>query len=213
MPGNVNVLCNIVLEDEVKEDAGKVISEFKDNGVSVKIISGDNPKSALRAAQRAGINVNKCCDLSAMTESEVKKAAEEYEIFGRAKPKHKQIIVRELQKNGKTVAMIGDGVNDNARSGFEHRHGFRQRCRERLRKNSAAEILVFSACIGCARGQKPYKQHGACIWSLSRENYLFIAYNGVFYISQYAIPVRTYSSFHNRVADSGNAVIFHGNGE
>ena len=112
LPGNVNVLCNIVLEDEVKEDAGKVISEFKDNGVSVKIISGDNPKSALRAAQRAGINVNKCCDLSAMTESEVKKAAEEYEIFGRAKPKHKQIIVRELQKNGKTVAMIGDGVND-----------------------------------------------------------------------------------------------------
>lgn len=112
LPTGVKVLCSIVLEDEVKEDAGKVISEFKDNGVEVKIISGDNPKSALRAARRAGININKCCDLSGMNEDEVKKAAEEYEVFGRAKPEHKQIIVRELQKNGKTVAMIGDGVND-----------------------------------------------------------------------------------------------------
>lgn len=112
LPKNIRMLCKITLTDEVKHDAGKVISEFKENGVDVKIISGDNPKSALAAAKRAGIEMNKCCDLSKMDETEIRKAAEEYEVFGRAKPEHKQIIVKELQKNGRTVAMIGDGVND-----------------------------------------------------------------------------------------------------
>lgn len=112
LPKNIKPLCRITLTDEVKEDAGRVISEFKDNGVEVKLISGDNPKSALAAAKRAGIEINKCCDLSNMNDEEIKKAAAQYEVFGRAKPKHKQIIVRELKKNGKTVAMIGDGVND-----------------------------------------------------------------------------------------------------
>lgn len=112
LPKKIKILCRITLNDEIKKDAGKVIEEFKDNGVEVKIISGDNPKAALAAAQRAGISVNKCCDLSKMNIDEISNAANEYEVFGRAKPEHKQIIVQELQKNGKTVAMIGDGVND-----------------------------------------------------------------------------------------------------
>ncbi len=112
LPRNVTVLCKITLTDEAKKDVGKVISDFKDNGVDVKIISGDNPQSVLAAARCAGIETKKCCDLSGMTAAEVQKAAGEYEVFGRAKPEHKQIIVRELQNNGRTVAMIGDGVND-----------------------------------------------------------------------------------------------------
>lgn len=112
LPQNVTLLCKITLTDEVKEDAGKVISDFKDNGVAVKIISGDNPQSVLAAVRRAGIETEKCCDLSKMTEAEIKNAAEECDVFGRAKPEHKQIIVRKLRQNGRTVAMIGDGVND-----------------------------------------------------------------------------------------------------
>ena len=103
----------IVLQDHIRDDAPKNIEWFKENGVNVRIITGDNPESAAEIARRAGIeNADKFISLEGMSVEEVKRIVKEYTIFGRVTPEQKQAIIEALQANGHTVAMTGDGVND-----------------------------------------------------------------------------------------------------
>ncbi len=103
----------ILLQDNIRKDAPKTIQWFKDNGVDIKIISGDNPVTVSEVAHRCGVeNYNKYISLYGLSDAEVVEASKEYTIFGRVSPEQKAILVKSLKQQGKTVAMTGDGVND-----------------------------------------------------------------------------------------------------
>ena len=104
----------VVLANPIRRNAKQTFSYFKEQGVAVKVISGDNPETVSRVALEAGIEGAECfVDASALdTDEKLRKAMKEYTVFGRVSPKQKQMMVRALQQAGHKVAMTGDGVND-----------------------------------------------------------------------------------------------------
>lgn len=103
----------IAIEDSIRIDAKETIDYFKQSGVDIRVISGDNPITVSRIAERAGIEgYHKYISLENATEKEVVQAAKEYVIFGRVSPIQKKILIEAMKDNGRTVAMTGDGVND-----------------------------------------------------------------------------------------------------
>ena len=103
----------IVLEDHVKEDAYDTIEYFRHNDVAIRVISGDNPITVSKIAERVGIkNSNRYISLEGLTDEEVREVALDYTIFGRVTPEQKKILVQTFKANKHTVAMTGDGVND-----------------------------------------------------------------------------------------------------
>lgn len=110
---NVEPVGYLVLEDHIKDDAAETIGWFKNNGVSIKIISGDNPVSVSEIAKRVGVeNADKYISLDGMSLEEVRNIANDYTVFGRVSPEQKEVIVESLQNAKHVVAMTGDGVND-----------------------------------------------------------------------------------------------------
>ena len=110
---NCKPVALILLEDNIRKDAPKTIEWFKNNGVDIKIISGDNPITVSEVARRCGVDgYEKYISLQGLSNTEVMEAADKYTIFGRVSPEQKAILVKTLKSHGKTVAMTGDGVND-----------------------------------------------------------------------------------------------------
>ena len=106
-------LALFILTDKLRDNASEILNYFKEQGVEIKIISGDNPHTISRIAQAVGLdNYNSVVNLSGITEQQLINMTEQHSIFGRANPWQKKIIIETLQKNGHTVAMTGDGVND-----------------------------------------------------------------------------------------------------
>ena len=113
LPKNVKPIGMIVIQDHIREDAFETIEYFRNNGVDVKVISGDNPITVAEIAARAGIpNTNRYVSLEGLSEEEVKEIAFDYTIFGRVNPNQKKALVEAYKDKKKTVAMTGDGVND-----------------------------------------------------------------------------------------------------
>ena len=107
------VIGFIVLQDHIRDDAPANIKWFRENGVDIRIITGDNPESAAEIARRAGIEgADKFISLEGMSLEEVRHVTREYVIFGRVTPEQKEVIIEALKDDGHTVAMTGDGVND-----------------------------------------------------------------------------------------------------
>lgn len=103
----------IIIEDHIREDAPATIQWFKNNGVAVKIISGDNPVTVSEVSRRVGVeNAGLYISLEGLSEQQVIEAAEKYTVFGRVTPEQKSILVKALKSKGHKVAMTGDGVND-----------------------------------------------------------------------------------------------------
>ena len=110
---SVTPLALIIFKNEIRENAKETFEYFKEQGVNIKVISGDNPKTVSEIATLAGIpDSEKYVDTSLLSDDELKKSCEEYIVFGRVSPKQKQILVNALKDKGHTVAMTGDGVND-----------------------------------------------------------------------------------------------------
>ena len=109
---NIELIGYILIEDIIRPSAKKTLDYFKNNNVLVKIISGDNIKTVMNIAKKVGLEDIRGIDIGELSDEELEKAIDEYQIFGRAKPEQKKIIVKHLKKNGYTVAMTGDGVND-----------------------------------------------------------------------------------------------------
>lgn len=113
LPGKVIPMGYIILSNPIRERAAETFSYFREQGVAVKVISGDNPETVSEVAGRAGIEgADRYIDAGTLEEEELEKAAEKYTVFGRVTPVQKQVLVRALQKAGHTVAMTGDGIND-----------------------------------------------------------------------------------------------------
>lgn len=104
----------MIFENPIRQNAKQTFEYFKKQKVAIKVISGDNPKTVSEIAEQAGIDGAKnYVDASTLkTDAQVEEALETKTVFGRVTPKQKQAFVSALKKNGHTVAMTGDGVND-----------------------------------------------------------------------------------------------------
>ncbi len=111
-PINLKVIAFVLIQDKIREEAPDTLRYFKKQGVKLKIISGDNYVTVCNIAKRAGLKDPKGMDASLLNESNIEECLEKYDVFGRVTPDQKKKIVKTLQKNGHTVAMTGDGVND-----------------------------------------------------------------------------------------------------
>ena len=100
--------------NRIRPEAPETFRYFKDQGVHVKVISGDTPVTVSEVARQAGIaHAEDYIDASTLkTPEELEEAILKYTVFGRVTPDQKRQFVQALKKNGKTVAMTGDGVND-----------------------------------------------------------------------------------------------------
>ena len=107
-------LAILKIDDPIRENANETLAYLKNEGVAIKVISGDNPVTVSNVARRAGLaQYEKYIDLSELTtEDEVRGVVNDYHVFGRVSPQQKKILVRELKEQGHVVAMTGDGVND-----------------------------------------------------------------------------------------------------
>ena len=112
--GEILPLGFVVLANEIRDNAVETFTYFKEQGVAIKVISGDNPATVSEVARQAGIeNAEKYVDASTLTDNMmISEAIAKYTVFGRVTPKQKQQFVKALKMQGHTVAMTGDGVND-----------------------------------------------------------------------------------------------------
>ena len=104
----------ITITNAIRKNAVQTFKYFAEQGVEIKVISGDNPVTVSEVAKLAQIkNASKYIDASELkTDEDIYEAVKEYTVFGRVKPQQKRMFVKALQKQGNTVAMTGDGVND-----------------------------------------------------------------------------------------------------
>ena len=107
-------LALVLLTNRVRPEAQETFAYFARQGVSVRVISGDNPATVSDVARRAGIpGAERYIDVALLeTEEELNRAAEEYVVFGRVTPDKKKRLIQAMKNAGHTVAMTGDGVND-----------------------------------------------------------------------------------------------------
>lgn len=112
--GSVTPLGFVALANPIRANAVKTFEYFKSQGVAIKVISGDNPRTVSRIAIQAGIeSAESFVDAATLdTEDKIADAVNKYTVFGRVTPKQKKQLVKALQVKGHTVAMTGDGVND-----------------------------------------------------------------------------------------------------
>lgn len=111
---HVAPIALVFLSNLLRPDAQETFRYFASQGVSVRVISGDNPITVAQVATRAGIeNADRYVDATTLsTEQDFEEAVKYYTVFGRVTPEQKRYLVRAFQKQGHTVAMTGDGVND-----------------------------------------------------------------------------------------------------
>ena len=109
----IDLIAMIVIADRLRKNAAQTIRYFYEQGVDVKIISGDNPTAAAAVARLSGVrHADRLLDATGMTDEELTEAAETHTVFGRVTPEQKKVLISALQKQGHRVAMTGDGVND-----------------------------------------------------------------------------------------------------
>lgn len=110
----IHALGFVCIEDEIRPTAAQTIRYFIDQGVTLKVISGDDPATVAGIAKRVGIpHAEDYVDAATLTDdAAINQAMQKFAVFGRVRPEQKKAFVLALQKVGHTVAMTGDGVND-----------------------------------------------------------------------------------------------------
>ena len=109
--GNYTLCGLILIEDELRPDAKEILDYFKTQDVDLKIISGDMVTTVAAIAHKAGVDGN-AVDMSKVADDQIGEVVAHNSIFGRVSPTQKMLMVKALQKQGRTVGMTGDGVND-----------------------------------------------------------------------------------------------------
>ncbi|MBM9465897.1 HAD-IC family P-type ATPase [Nakamurella sp. YIM 132084] len=116
LPGALVHRGLVVLTEQVRPDAEETLRYFAEQGVAIKIISGDNPTTVAAIARRVGLDVPDDAVVDARTIGEdieqLRPLVERTTVFGRVSPEQKRALVNALQRNGHVAAMTGDGVND-----------------------------------------------------------------------------------------------------
>ncbi len=113
LPADLSAKVLVALSDKVRESAPKTLEYFRQQGVAIKVISGDDPVTVSNVAKKAGLSgADSLVDMSQVSATELPLAAEKYTVFGRVSPYQKLELVKALKAQGHKVAMTGDGVND-----------------------------------------------------------------------------------------------------
>ena len=115
LPTNLKAVALVVFAERVRQDAPAALAYFAQQGVAVKVLSGDSPHTVGAVAARVGLaGADMPYDARELPEDldAVGRLLEERSVFGRVTPQQKQLMVKALQARGHTVAMVGDGVND-----------------------------------------------------------------------------------------------------
>ena len=113
LPKNMEIAAVLCLSDNLREESKDTVEALQRDGRSVYIITGDDPLLASTLAKKSGIEGSEAfVSLEGMTDEEILSSVSSYRIFGRATPEQKALIVSQLKRQRKRVAMIGDGVND-----------------------------------------------------------------------------------------------------
>lgn len=105
----------ITLSDTIRDDIQETLQAFRDEGIALKVISGDNLRTVQSIAQASGMDVDNAYSgdqIDAMSDAELDSVVMNTNVFGRIEPDAKRRIVDALQRQGQYVAMVGDGVND-----------------------------------------------------------------------------------------------------
>lgn len=112
--GKVIPIGYVLITNPIRKEAPATFNYFKEQGVEVKVISGDNPQTVSEISKKAQIeNADLYIDATKLeTKEDLAEAVKNYNIFGRVTPTQKREIIRILKEQGRTVAMTGDGVND-----------------------------------------------------------------------------------------------------
>ncbi|MBO4423060.1 MAG: HAD-IC family P-type ATPase, partial [Clostridia bacterium] len=102
-----------VIADHIRDTAPDTLKFFRENGVTVKVISGDNPLTVSKIAEECGIKfADRYISLAGVPLEDIPDIAEDYTVFARVSPEQKEALVMALKQKGHKVAMTGDGVND-----------------------------------------------------------------------------------------------------
>ncbi|GBU11141.1 ATPase [Erysipelotrichaceae bacterium] len=113
LPKNIEIIAAVSLIDPIRQNARATLDFFREEGVHVKIISGDNPLAVSQIAKQAGFeNYEAYIDMSDIELEAIPQIVTLYDIFGRVSPQQKKSLIAALKSLGHTVAMTGDGVND-----------------------------------------------------------------------------------------------------
>ena len=138
------------LADELRDDVIDTVARFRADGVDLKVLSGDDPRTVAAIAARAGLDTTEPIAGAAMDDLDdpaLDGVVARSSVFGRVAPEHKERIVRSLRRQGRYVAMIGDGVND-ARALKQAHVGVAMRSGSAVTRDVADIVLVndnFSA--------------------------------------------------------------------
>ncbi|WP_375385681.1 HAD-IC family P-type ATPase [uncultured Microbacterium sp.] len=114
LPGAVAAVAVLTFREQVRPDAAQTLEYFRRQGVGIRIISGDNPRTVAAIARDLGLDVAEGFDARKLPsdEKELGEVLDRHTVFGRVTPDQKKAMVLALQARGHTVAMTGDGVND-----------------------------------------------------------------------------------------------------
>lgn len=114
LPQKIRPMAFLLISDKIRPEAQKTLEYFAEQGVTLKVISGDNAVTVSNIAKRAGLkDGDNYVDATTLTTPELlQEAATKYSVFGRVTPQQKLDLVKALKAKGHTVAMTGDGVND-----------------------------------------------------------------------------------------------------
>jgi len=115
LPGDLEPAALVLLAEKVRPDAAETLAYFADQGVTLKVISGDNPRTVAAVARSVGLpGAEEAIDGRELPEdqAELAEVLEQHSVFGRVTPQQKRAMVGALQSKGHVVAMTGDGVND-----------------------------------------------------------------------------------------------------
>jgi cation-transporting ATPase E len=115
LPAGLKPVALVLLAEKVRPDAAETLAYFAEQGVRLKVISGDNPRTVAAVARRVGLpGAESAVDARELPEdqAELAEVLERHSVFGRVTPHQKRAMVGALQSKGHVVAMTGDGVND-----------------------------------------------------------------------------------------------------
>lgn len=115
LPSDVEPQLLLTFREQVRSDARETLAYFTEQGIDLKVFSGDNPATVAAAARMAGMDVSQgAVDATQLPDDgeELHRAALEHSVFGRVSPHQKKNMVLGLQESGRVVAMTGDGIND-----------------------------------------------------------------------------------------------------
>jgi len=173
LPG-LDPVAVVALADELRPEVAETIARFRTDAVALKVLSGDNPRTVAALATQAGLDVGEPvpgATLDGLDDPALDRLVARTTVFGRVAPEHKERIVTSLRRQGRYVAMLGDGVND-ARALKAAQVGVAMRSGSAVTRDVADIVLVDDSFAALPPAQREGRQ---IINGIAISMYVFLA--------------------------------------